>query len=205
MASSETSESVEEGGEGAASGDHTAAAGDPADPAAEAAAQSPAPEAAPGEKAAGEDPPPAPAPAQAGSSPLASPGAQDARRVQISEDAQRIAQLLSISPDVINISVNVGFNTKVAVEEILNLRSENADLRQENRRLRARAGEEASEKSDDAAALQAMTHKELLNLVQVTEARVRELELINARTRVQMTFMPERVHTAGHAGKPWAD
>lgn len=34
------------------------------------------------------------------------------------------------------------FNTKVVVDEILNLRSENADLREENRRLRIMGGEE---------------------------------------------------------------
>ncbi len=31
----------------------------------------------------------------------------------ISEEAERIAQLLTISPDLVNITVNVGFNTKV--------------------------------------------------------------------------------------------
>lgn len=79
--------------------------------------------------------------------------------------------------------------------------------------------------------LKKMKVRELLNLVQVTEARVstphpypsfrpasslfdfglvaaalqvRELELENARTRLQMTFMPDRVHGSGHGGKPWA-
>ena len=50
-----------------------------------------------------------------------------------------------------------------------------------------------------------MSAKELVHLVQSTEARVLELELENARTRLQMTFMPERIHTGGHGNKPWVD
>jgi hypothetical protein len=34
----------------------------------------------------------------------------------MSEEAERIAQLLTISPDLVNITVNVGFNTKVVLE-----------------------------------------------------------------------------------------
>jgi len=124
----------------------------------------------------------------------------------LSEEALRIAQLLSVSPDVVNISVNVGFNTKVAVDEIVELRTATAQLREENRRLRVLAGEdvETGSNSTPLEQLKKMKAKELLNLVQVTEARVKELELENARTRLQMTFMPERAHGPGHGGKPWA-
>ena len=37
----------------------------------------------------------------------------------LTPEARRIAELLSISPDMVNVTVNVGFNTKLAVEEIL--------------------------------------------------------------------------------------
>jgi len=65
----------------------------------------------------------------------------EARKIQVTEEAQRIAELLSISPETINIQVNVGFNTKFAAEEILSLRKDNTDLREQNRRLRARLGD----------------------------------------------------------------
>lgn len=39
---------------------------------------------------------------------------EESARQRISTDADRIAQLLKLSPDVVNISVNVGFNTKVS-------------------------------------------------------------------------------------------
>ena len=66
------------------------------------------------------------------------------------------------------------FNTKVAVDEILELRTANAQLREENRRLRVLAGEdvEAGSNSTPLEQLKKMKAKELLNLVQVTEARV---------------------------------
>jgi hypothetical protein len=37
----------------------------------------------------------------------------------LTPEALRLAELLSISPDMLNVTVNVGFNTKLAVEEIL--------------------------------------------------------------------------------------
>ena len=59
----------------------------------------------------------------------------------LTPQARRIAELLSITPDMVNVSINVGFNSKMAVEQILELRKENADLREENRRLQARCGD----------------------------------------------------------------
>lgn len=48
-----------------------------------------------------------------------------------------------------------------------------------------------------------MTQKELAAALQANEARVRELELDNARARMQMIFVPERVHAGGHGASPW--
>ena len=59
----------------------------------------------------------------------------------LTPQARRIAELLSITPDMVNVSINVGFNSKMAVEQILELRKENADLREESRRLQARCGD----------------------------------------------------------------
>jgi hypothetical protein len=45
----------------------------------------------------------------------AGPAVEESRSKQaISEEAEKIAQLLTLSPDLINITVNVGFNTKVS-------------------------------------------------------------------------------------------
>ena len=44
---------------------------------------------------------------------------QGAAPGHLTPEARRIAELLSISPDMVNVTVNVGFNTKLAVEEIL--------------------------------------------------------------------------------------
>lgn len=48
---------------------------------------------------------------------------EESARQRISTDADRIAQLLKLSPDVVNISVNVGFNTKVSHSQAKNFNS----------------------------------------------------------------------------------
>ena len=61
----------------------------------------------------------APASSAPAGAPAASPAAPDVEPGQLTPEALRIAHLLSISPDMVNVTVNVGFNTKLAVEEIL--------------------------------------------------------------------------------------
>jgi len=47
-----------------------------------------------------------------------------------------------------------------------------------------------------------MSAKEMGAALNAAEARVKDLELENARTRIQMVFMPERAHAKGFGDRP---
>ena len=118
-------------------------------------------------------------------------------------DARGLAQILAVAPDCVNLELHVGFNTQFVVDEILRLRAENANLKSENRKLKARLGELADGEEDSSDQTQKLSSKELLATLRAAENRLKELELDNAKTRMQMIYMPERSHNAGHSGRPW--